>query len=106
MLDPHQLRFLPSAFDELPADLDKQTFLKIAAEDLRRIAALYKVEAGTRGCGPEQRLNARQALTAPRVASFGDWLQASPPARIRKIPPLREAGAHPTPRGRASYLPL
>src|SRR6056297_800595 len=48
---------------------------RIAAEGLRRIAELYAVEAEIRGCGPEQRLEARQARTAPLVAAFGDWLQ-------------------------------
>ena len=49
--------------------------MTIAAEGLRRIAAIYKIEADIRGCGPEQRLEARQARTAPLVAAFGDWLQ-------------------------------
>ena len=48
---------------------------EIAAEGLRRIAEVYKVEADIRGCDPEQRLAARQARTAPLVAAVGDWLQ-------------------------------
>jgi transposase len=48
---------------------------EIAAEGLRRIAELYKVEADIRGVDPGQRLSARQARTAPLVAAFGDWLQ-------------------------------
>ena len=47
----------------------------IAAEGLRRIAEIYKVEADIRGVDPGQRLSARQARTAPLVAAFGDWLQ-------------------------------
>lgn len=47
---------------------------EIAAEGLRRIAELYKIEAEIRGMGPGQRLSARQARTAPLVAAFGDWL--------------------------------
>ncbi|RFP85437.1 IS66 family transposase [Rhodobacteraceae bacterium 63075] len=48
---------------------------EIAAEGLRRIAEIYKVEADIRGVDPGQRLSARQARTAPLVAAFGDWLQ-------------------------------
>ncbi|GMG81931.1 hypothetical protein LNKW23_11440 [Paralimibaculum aggregatum] len=46
----------------------------IAAEGLRRIAELYKIEREIRGAGPGQRLSARQARTAPLVESFGTWL--------------------------------
>jgi transposase len=49
---------------------------EIAAEGLRRIAELYRIEAEIRGMGPGQRLSARQARSAPLVAEFGDWLQA------------------------------
>ena len=49
---------------------------QIAAEGLHRIAAFYAVEADIRGISPGQRLSARQARTAPLVATFGDWLQA------------------------------
>ncbi|WP_296762476.1 IS66 family transposase [Sediminimonas sp.] len=48
---------------------------EIAAEGLRRIAEIYKVEADIRGCAPGQRLSARQAHTAPLATAFGDWLQ-------------------------------
>ncbi|MGC9523750.1 MAG: IS66 family transposase [Anaerolineae bacterium] len=48
---------------------------EIAAEGLRRIAELYKVEADIRGAAPGQRLSARQARAAPLVAEFGEWLQ-------------------------------
>ena len=48
---------------------------EIAADGLRRIAEIYKVEAEIRGMDPGQRLSARQARTAPLVAAFGDWLQ-------------------------------
>lgn len=48
----------------------------IAAEGLRRIAEFYAVEADIRGVSSGQRLSARQARTAPLVATFGDWLQA------------------------------
>ncbi|UWQ82731.1 IS66 family transposase [Leisingera caerulea] len=49
---------------------------EIAAEGLRRIAELYRIEAEIRGMGPGQRLSARQAHTAPLVAGFGEWLQS------------------------------
>ena len=49
---------------------------EIAAEGLRRIAELYRIEAEIRGMGPGQRLSARQTRSVPLVAEFGDWLQA------------------------------
>ncbi len=49
---------------------------EIAAEGLRRIAELYRIEGGIRGMGPGQRLSARQTRTAPLVAEFGEWLQS------------------------------
>ena len=49
---------------------------EIAAEGLRQIAELYRIEAEIRGMGPGQRLSARQARSAPLVAAFGEWLQA------------------------------
>ena len=49
---------------------------EIAAEGLRRIAELYKIEADIRGTAPGQRRSARQARTAPLVAAFEVWLQA------------------------------
>jgi transposase len=49
---------------------------EIAAEGLRRIAEFYAIEADIRGLSPGQRLSARQARTAPLVATFGEWLQA------------------------------
>ena len=49
---------------------------EIAAEGLRQIAELYRIEGEIRGMGPGQRLSARQARTAPLVAEFGEWLQS------------------------------
>ncbi|PVH27210.1 IS66 family transposase [Pararhodobacter oceanensis] len=49
---------------------------EIAAEGLRRIAEIYRIEAEIRGMGPGQRRSARQARTAPKVAEFGEWLQS------------------------------
>jgi hypothetical protein len=47
---------------------------EIAAEGLRRIAELYRIEAEIRGTSPGQRLSARQARTVPLIESFGEWL--------------------------------
>jgi len=60
---------------------------EIAAEDLRRIAELYVIEADIRGSPPEQRLAERQAQSAPLVQAFGDWLKqqrarVSPKSRL------------------------
>jgi hypothetical protein len=45
-------------------------------EALARIAALYAIEAGIRGCAVEQRLAIRQAQSAPFVADLEAWLTA------------------------------
>ena len=63
----HARRKLKEVFDRDSSE--------IAAEGLRRIAVLYKIEADIRGTAPGQRLSARQARTAPLVAEFGEWLQ-------------------------------
>ena len=47
----------------------------IAAEGLRRIAAMYAIEKEIRGEPPEVRLAVRQARTAPLVKDFGVWLR-------------------------------
>jgi transposase len=46
----------------------------IAAEGLRRIADLYRIEGEIRGKSPQQRLAVRQAHSARRVEAFGIWL--------------------------------
>jgi len=46
----------------------------IAAEGLRRIAELYKIEASIRGKASGERLAVRQAQTAPLVADLRQWL--------------------------------
>lgn len=48
---------------------------EIAAEGLRRIAELCRIEAEIRGMNPGQWLSARQARSAPLVAAFGARLQ-------------------------------
>lgn len=64
----HSRRKLKEIFDKNKSE--------IAAEGLRRIAKIYKVEADIRGIEPGQRLSARQARSAPLVADFGKWLEA------------------------------
>ncbi len=59
----------------------------IAAEGLRRIAAMYAIEKEIRGEPPEVRLAVRQARTAPLLEDFGVWLRrqrarVSPKSRL------------------------
>jgi transposase len=59
----------------------------IAAEGIRRIAQLYKIEADIRGKAPDERLAVRQTQTAPLVAEFRQWLtqhreRVSPKSRL------------------------
>jgi transposase len=46
----------------------------IAAEGLRRIASLSKIEDSIRGHGPRERLATRQAQSVPLIADFRLWL--------------------------------
>lgn len=55
-------------------DIYQKDGSEIAAEGLRRIAHLYKIEASIRGHGPEERLATRQAQSAPLIADFRPWL--------------------------------
>ncbi len=60
---------------------------EVAADGLRRIAAMYAVEKEIRGEPPEVRLAVRQARTAPLVEDFGVWLRrqrarVSPKSRL------------------------
>ena len=55
-------------------DIYQKDGSEIAAEGLRRIAQIYKVEAGVRGRTPEERLTARQDESAPLVADLRLWL--------------------------------
>ena len=48
----------------------------VAEEALRRIAALYAIEAEIRGRGPDERRAARQARAKPLVDALGAWLRA------------------------------
>ena len=49
----------------------------IAEEALRRIAALYKIEADIRGTVPEARVAARKARSQPVLDAFEPWLRAN-----------------------------
>jgi transposase len=55
-------------------DIYQKDGSEIAAEGLRRIAQIYKVEAGIRGRTPEERFSVRQEQSAPLVADFRQWL--------------------------------
>ena len=59
----------------------------VAAEGLRRIAAMYAIEKEVRGEPPGVRLAVRRARTAPLVEDFGVWLRrqrarVSPKSRL------------------------
>lgn len=56
-------------------DLAKKNTAPIAAEALRRIAALYAVEATVRGQPPDQRRAARRARSRPLVTDLFIWLE-------------------------------
>ena len=55
-------------------DIYQKDGSEIAAEGLRRIAQIYKIEASVRGRAPEERLAIRQQKSAPLVADFRLWL--------------------------------
>ncbi len=54
-------------------DIYRQGGSEIAAEGLRRIALLYKIEASIRGRSSEERLAIRQQKSAPLTADFRLW---------------------------------
>jgi len=51
-----------------------QTGSPIATEALARIRALYEIEGQIRGLPPDQRIDARQEHSRPRVIALHDWL--------------------------------
>jgi hypothetical protein len=63
-------------------DLAKSGTAPIATEALKRIAALYEIEARVRGQSAEIRLAIRQAETRPLVADLRVWFQA----QLTKLP--------------------
>jgi transposase len=63
-------------------DLAKTGTAPIASEALRRIAALYEIEASVRGKPPDIRLAARQAESRPLVDDLRVWFEA----QLAKLP--------------------
>jgi transposase len=55
-------------------ELHKAHASPIAAEALKRIGALYAIEAEVRGKLPDHRRNVREARAGPILAEFRDWL--------------------------------
>jgi transposase len=55
-------------------DIYQKDGSEIAAEGLRRIAEIYKIETKIRGTSPEQCLAIRQEQSSPLVADFRLWL--------------------------------
>ncbi len=55
-------------------DIYQKDGSEIAAEGLRRIAEIYKIEAKIRGNRPDERLAVRPKHSAPLVADFRLWL--------------------------------
>ena len=53
----------------------RSTKSPIAEAAVRRIAALYAVEAGVRGAPPRERLAARKEHSAPIVAALRPWFE-------------------------------
>jgi len=58
-------------------DLAQHGAAPLAEEALRRIAALYAIEAEVRGQPPDRRKAARQARAGPRLAAFKAWLEVT-----------------------------
>lgn len=64
-------------------EVNQATASPIAAEALRRIAELYRIEAAIRGQTAAARLRARQARSLPLVTSMKAWLEA----QLIRLPP-------------------
>ncbi len=71
-------------------DIAHNATAPIAAEGLRQIAALYRVEKEIQGLNPQARVDARQTRSAPLITSFEAWLNANR-ARVSSKTPLGEA---------------
>lgn len=65
----------------------------IAEEGLKRIAAIYRIEANIRGQNPDACLSIRQELSTPRLADFEIWI-ARNRTRVSGNSPLGEALKH------------
>lgn len=78
-------------------DLAQKAKAPVAEEALRRIAALYAIEAGIRGASPEQRLAERRARSRPLVDDLFAWFEATLarlPARSTMAEAIRYAMNH------------
>lgn len=75
-------------------DIYQKDGSEIAAEGLRRIAEIYKIETKIRGTSPDQRLAIRQEQSSPLVADFRLWLTKQR-SRISAVPPRRKARLYP-----------
>jgi hypothetical protein len=78
-------------------DLAKTGTAPIASEAMRRIAALYEIEARVRGKPPDVRLTARQAESRPLVEDLRIWFEtqlAKLPARGTTAEAIRYALNH------------
>jgi hypothetical protein len=71
-------------------EVAKNSTAAIAEDGLRRIAALYRIEADIRGQDPEVRLAARQERSSPKITEFENWL-TDRRARVSAKSPLGEA---------------
>jgi len=71
-------------------EVAKNSTAPIAEDGLRRIAALYRIEADVRGQNPKARLAARQERSSPRITEFENWLTEHR-ARVSAKSPLGEA---------------
>ena len=100
-------------------DIYQKDGSEIAAEGLRRIAQIYKIEASIRGRAPEDRLAIRQAQSAPLIADLPQVAYPSAqrgsgkrfpgsfpdPHDLRQIPLGRKARLYPPPLGRLADIP-
>jgi len=78
-------------------DLAQKAKAPVAEEALRRIAALYAIEAGIHGASPEQRLVGRRARSRPLVDDLFAWFEATLarlPARSTMAEAIRYALNH------------
>ncbi len=65
----------------------------IAEDGVKRIGALYRIEADIRGLDPDARLAERQERSAPIIGDFEAWLTQNR-ARVARKSPLGEALAY------------
>jgi len=71
-------------------EVAKNSTAPIAEDGLRRIAALYRIEADIRSQDHEVRLAARQERSSPKITEFENWLTEHR-ARVSIKSPLGEA---------------